>query len=174
MPASVLVAYATRYGSTQEVAEAVGKALRERGLDVELLAASKVRSLDAYRAVVLGAPLYMFHWHADAHHFLSRHRKALTLPGGLRLAIFALGPWHADPKELQDARGQLDKELAKYAWLAPAAVEVFGGKFDPARLDFPYNLIGPLKQMPASDVRDWTAIGAWAGGLPATLLIVSP
>ena len=34
MSASVLVAYATLYGSTQEVAEAVATALRERGLEV--------------------------------------------------------------------------------------------------------------------------------------------
>ena len=169
MPASVLVAYATRYGSTQEVAAAVAAALRERGLEAEVRAASKVRSLEAYRAVVLGAPLYMFHWHADAHRFLSRHRQALTQPGGLRLAIFALGPWHAEPKEIQGARDQLNKELAKYAWLAPVVVEVLGGKFDPARLDFPYSLIGPLKQMPAGDSRDWAAIAAWAGSLAATL-----
>ena len=174
MTASVLVAYATRYGSTQEVAEAVAKALRERGLEVELLAAAKVRSLDPYRAVVLGAPLYMFRWHADAHRFLSRHRKALTPPGGLRLAVFGMGPFHADAKEMQDARGQLDKELAKHAWLRPAAVEVFGGKFDPTRLDFPFSLIGPLKKMPPADVRDWAAIGAWADGLAATLLSPAP
>ena len=173
MPASVLVAYATRYGSTQEVAAAVAVALRERGLDAEVLVASKVRSLEAYHAVVLGAPLYMFHWHADAHHFLARHRKALTPPGGLRLAIFALGPWHAEPKEIQSARDQLDKELAKYPWLAPVAVEVLGGKFDPARLDFPYSLIGLLKQMPAGDSRDWTAIAGWAGGLAASLFTPS-
>ena len=174
MPTSILVAYATRYGSTQEVAEAAAATMRERGLDVDLLPAAKVRSLDTYRAVVLGAPLYMFRWHADAHRFLSRLRKALTPPGGPRVAVFGMGPWHADPKEMQDARGQLDKELAKHAWFRPAAVEVFGGKFDPARLDFPYSLIGPLKKMPAADVRDWAAISTWAGGLAAALLNPAP
>jgi flavorubredoxin len=36
MSASVLVAYATRYGSTQEVAEAVAATLREGGLEVDV------------------------------------------------------------------------------------------------------------------------------------------
>lgn len=58
MSESVLVAYATRYGSTQEVAEAVAATLRERGLEVDIQPMRKVRALAGYSAVVLGAPLY--------------------------------------------------------------------------------------------------------------------
>ena len=166
MSASVLVAYATRYGSTQEVAEAVAATLRERGLEVDLQPMRQVRTLDQYRAVVLGAPLYMFRWHKDALNFLERHRAALT---ARPVAIFALGPFHVDEKEFQGAREQLDKELAKFPWLTPGAIEIFGGKFDPEKLTFPHNLVPALKKMPASDVRDWTAIHAWASDLVAHL-----
>jgi len=72
MPTSVLVAYATRYGSTQEVAEVVAGTLRERGLEVDIQPMRKVQTLAGFRAVVLGAPLYMFRWHKDALRFLSR------------------------------------------------------------------------------------------------------
>jgi menaquinone-dependent protoporphyrinogen oxidase len=164
MSASVLIAYATRYGSTQEVAEAVAATLRERGLEVDIQPMRQVRALDQYRAVVLGAPLYMFHWHKDALHFLARHRQALTQRP---VAIFALGPFHADEKEFQEVREQLDKELAQFPWLTPGAIEIFGGKFDPEKLTFPHNLLPALKKMPASDVRDWTAIRAWASALAA-------
>ncbi len=167
MSASVLVAYATRYGSTQEVADAIAATLRERGLEVDLQPARAVQSLAGYRAVVLGAPLYMFHWHKDALRFLSQHRQALTKrpPEGIRVAIFALGPLNDVEKEWQEVRAQLDKEMGKFPWLTPVAVEIFGGKFDPANLRFPWNLLPALKQMPASDIRDWTAIRAWAGTL---------
>lgn len=164
MSSSVLVAYATRYGSTQEVAEAVAATLRERGLEVDLQPMRQVRTLDQYRAVVLGAPLYMFRWHKDAINFLERHRAALT---ALPVAIFALGPFHAEEKEFQEVRGQLDKELAKFPWLTPKAIEIFGGKFDPEKLTFPHNLVPALKKMPASDARDWTVIRAWASDLAA-------
>ena len=166
MSASVLVAYATRYGSTQEVAEAVAATLRERGLEVELQPMSEVRTLEGYAAIVLGAPLYMFHWHKDALHFLARHRAALT---ARPVAIFALGPFHADEKEFQGSREQLEKELAQFPWLTPVALEIFGGKFDPQKLTFPHNLVPALKKMPASDIRDWTSIRAWASNLAATL-----
>ena len=164
MSALILVAYATRYGSTQEVAEAVASTLRERGLEVDIQPMRQVHTLDQYRAVVLGAPLYMFHWHKDALHFLAQHRAALT---DRPVAIFALGPIHAEEKEFQGAREQLEKELAKFPWLKPAAIAIFGGKFDPQKLTFPHNLVPALKNMPASDVRDWTAIRTWASDLVA-------
>jgi menaquinone-dependent protoporphyrinogen oxidase len=164
MAASVLVAYATRYGSTQEVAEAVATTLCGRGLAVDIQPVRNVQALDQYRAIVLGAPLYMFHWHKDALHFLARHRAALTQRP---VAVFALGPFHAEEKEFQGAREQLDKELAQFPWLTPQAIAIFGGKFDPQKLTFPHNLIPALKNMPASDVRDWTAIRAWSNDLAA-------
>ena len=115
----------------------------------------------------------MFRWHKDALRFLSRHREALT---ERPVAVFALGPTHDpyDEKEWQDSRGQLDKELSKFPWLTPVALEMFGGKYDPAKLRFPDSLIAnlpasPLYQMPASDVRDWTAIRAWASQLAVNI-----
>ncbi|HET8851011.1 MAG TPA: flavodoxin domain-containing protein [Ktedonobacteraceae bacterium] len=164
MSALILVTYATRYGSTQEVAEAVAATLRECGLEVAIQPMRDVRTLEGYRAVVLGASLYMFHWHKDALRFLSRYREAITQRP---VAIFALGPVHADEKEFQGSREQLEKELAKFPWLTPAAIAIFGGKFDPQKLTFPYNLVPGLKNMPVSDVRDWTAIRTWASDLVA-------
>ena len=166
MSAPILVAYATRYGSTQEVAEAIAATLRERGIAVDIAPMHEVRELEGYRAVVLGAPLYMFRWHKDALHFLARHRAALT---ARPVAVFALGPFHADEKEFQAVGEQLEKELAKFPWLTPTAITIFGGKFDPQTLTFPHNLVPALKNMPASDVRDWTAIHAWASNLATEL-----
>jgi len=166
MSTSILVTYATRYGSTQEVAEAVAATLREYELAVDIQPMREVRTLAGYSAVVLGAPLFMFRWHEDALRFLSRHREALM---ERQVAIFALGPVHDpyDEAEWQDSHGQLDKELAKYPWLAPVSLEMFGGKYDPAKLRFPVNLLAGKE--PASDLRDWTAIRAWAGSLAAKL-----
>lgn len=166
MPTRVLIGYATTYGSTREVAEEIAATLRECGLTVDLQPAREVQSLAAYSAVVLGAPLFMFHWHKDALRFLSRHREALAERA---VAVFALGPTHApyDEEEWQSSWTQLDKELSKYPWLTPVALEMFGGKYDPAQLRF------PIKQLagkaPASDLRDWDAIRGWARELAVKL-----
>jgi menaquinone-dependent protoporphyrinogen oxidase len=84
----------------------------------------------------------MFHWHKDAKAFLERHQRALKV---LQVAIFAQGPFHDEEKEWRDVRTQLDQELAKFPWLSPVAREVFGGKFDPAKLRSPLNLIPAMK-----------------------------
>lgn len=166
MTGSILVAYATRSGSTQEVAAAIAETLRAQGLAVDLLPAREVRSLEGYRAVVLGAPFYMFRWHKDALGLLSRHRQALE---SRPVAIFALGPTSLEDVDKPEVRTQLDQVLGKHPWLKPVAAAMFGGKWDPAKLGFPYNLLPALKQVPASDIRDWAAIRAWASELEGKL-----
>jgi len=136
---------------------------------VELLPAREVRTLEGHEALVLGAPLYTAFWHKDAARCLSRHRDALA---GMPVAIFALGPLHNTGQEWQGARDELDQAMAKFPWLTPVALEVFGGRYDPALLRFPDSLFAklpasPLKQMPATDLRDWIAIRAWGSCLAA-------
>jgi menaquinone-dependent protoporphyrinogen oxidase len=157
---SILLAYATRYGSTREVAETVTAALREAGLEVDSQPMQDVKTLDRYAAVVLGAAIYNARWHPDAHHFLSQHQETLRQQP---VVIFALGPLSTGDAAMLRSRRQLAKELEKYPWLKPVAVEVFVGKLDPAKLGFFERF------QPASDHRDWNAIRAWANALPAQL-----
>lgn len=159
--ASVLVAYATKYGSTREVAEAVVAALLEQGVDAVARPAGEVKDLAGFSAVVLGTALYFFRWRRDAHRFLSRNRSALA---NLPVAVFGLGPIEDAPEQFEGARGHLDKGLAKHSWLSPASVAVFGGRLDSAHLRFPDNNPA-VRQMAPRDLRDWDAIGSWARGL---------
>jgi menaquinone-dependent protoporphyrinogen oxidase len=166
MADSILIAYATRSGSTQEVAEKIAATLRESGLTVDVKPVKQVQALDSYRAVVVGAPLYMSDWLKEARDFLSRHRATLTT---VPVAVFALGPTENKEKDWTETRKQFDSVVSKYPWLTPVAADLFGGKFDPAKLTFPYNLIPALRRMPVSDIRDWDAIRTWAENLAVQL-----
>ena len=101
MSTPILVTYATRYGSTQEVAEAVAGTLCEQGLAVDLQPVEDVHTLDGYQAVVLGAPFYIGRWHKDALEFLATHHETLA---ERLVAVFALGPLHDDAQEFQAVR----------------------------------------------------------------------
>ena len=162
----VLVTFATRFGSTAETAQVVAQTLRERGLTVELEPIRCVASAERYSAIVLGAALYMGRLHKDARRFLSAQRGAL---GRIPVALFVPGPVKKREKDWVGVQQQLDKELTRFPWLSPAACHIVGGAFDPAKLGFPFNLFPPLRKMPASDGRDWSAIRAWASDLALRL-----
>ncbi len=144
---NVLVVYATKRGTTGEVAEAVADRRRVDGADVHVTTARAMREpVDGYDLVVIGAPLYSGRWHHHAHRFLRRHRRELAV---MPVAVFGMGPREDVEEDWQGARRQLERALAKHDWLRPAAVAVFGGADKPGR-------------SPRRDLRDWDAIRAWA------------
>jgi len=160
MDGIVLVAYASRHGSTREVAEAVCESLQAEGMRAHLRPASEVRDLTGYGSVVLGGSLYVGRWHGSAHRFLRRHAGALE---ARPLAVFALGPIPKRGEEdWADSRRQLEAALRRHA-VKPVLTEVFGGRIDPTHLVF------PLSKIEAADARDWDAIAAWAASLPVAL-----
>jgi len=151
---NVLVAYATKNGSTQQVADAIAGTMRERDAQVTLLPARAVREpVAGYDLVVLGAPLYSGRWHRDAHRFLRHHRRELS---GVPVAVFGMGPRGGTEDAWRRSRAQLDRALAKRGWLDPLAVTVFGGVDPPGR-----------GKRPRRDLRDWAAIRAWAADVLA-------
>lgn len=150
---NVLVAYATKHGSTQEVAEVVAAGLREYGHAVDVVAAADAESVDGYDLVVLGGALYVGRLHRDAVRFLERHRDALA---ELPFAVFAMGPKTLAASEVAASRSQLERVLERFSELEAVSVAIFGGVIDPADLRF------PLSRLPASDARDWEAVAAWA------------
>jgi menaquinone-dependent protoporphyrinogen oxidase len=156
----ILVAYATKRGSTREVARTITTTLQEQGNRVDLRAASDCNDLSAYRAVVLGGALYMGRWHTDARAFLKRHAIALD---ERPIAIFAMGPQRMDESSVRSARQQVDRALKQTPDVDPVDVTIFGGVIDPNKLRFPFNRMKP------SDARDWDAIRAWAAKLASSL-----
>jgi len=166
MAKRVLVAYASKAGSTQETAEKIAAALKEKVLEIVLSASNDVETLDSVDAVVLGTSIYNAQLHPDAIQFLTRHQAALVrLPVG----VFALGPLSSGAAALQSSRKQLETALKRYPWFKPLDVGVFGGKYDPAdRKGVERLLYGSTTK----DYRNWDAIHDWAAALPASLGIV--
>lgn len=161
MAERILVAYATKHGSTQEVAESIGESLRLHGLEVDVLPARDAGAVGEYAGVVLGGALYMGRWHKDAPRFLHRHRQELA---SVPIAVFGMGPQDVSEAKLTESRAQLERALAQEPEVTPISVAIFGGVVDPAKLSFPFN------KMPALDARDWHAIDAWAEEVAAAVM----
>ncbi|BCY09416.1 flavodoxin domain-containing protein [Actinoplanes sp. L3-i22] len=145
--ARILVAFATRKGSTREVAEMVATVATADGADVVLTPARAVgEPLGQWDLIILGAPLYSGRWHPDARRFLRRHRDEL---GAIPVAVFGMGPRRDDEEAWRSSSDQLGRALARRPWLVPVSVGVFGGADPPGR------------RYPRRDLRDWTAIAEW-------------
>lgn len=91
----VLIAVASKHGSTREIAED----LRTASVAVDLRDAGDVASITGYTAVVLGSGMYAGSWLPDAKHFAEQHRAELAR---LPVWVFSSGPLGADEPQTHD------------------------------------------------------------------------
>jgi len=74
----VLVAVASKHGATQEIAEAIGRVLAERGVGADVMRVDDVTDATGYEAVVLGSAVYMGNWLEPARRFVEDHADELA------------------------------------------------------------------------------------------------
>lgn len=58
MGTKILVAYASRAGSTSEVAEVIGQELCSAGAQVDIRPINEVKNIESYQAVVVGSAIH--------------------------------------------------------------------------------------------------------------------
>jgi menaquinone-dependent protoporphyrinogen oxidase len=152
----VLVASASKHGSTEEIAEAIASVLREHGLEVEVKRMEDVDTLFPYDAYVLGSAVYLDGWLRRATQFVDCHGELIaTRPTWL----FSSGPI-GDPAHVpvQDSFDAADLVRRTHA----RDHRQFGGKLDKAQLSIGERAAAGLLRVPAGDYRQWDAITAWA------------
>jgi menaquinone-dependent protoporphyrinogen oxidase len=174
---NVLVAYASRHGATQGIAERIAKTLETDGLDVTLSAADTLDDVVGYDAFVIGSAAYMGHWLKEAAGFVRRHRAELA---GHPVWFFSSGPvgtQSVTPAGKDMLEASEPKEFAEFARDVPArGQQVFYGAYEPdlkpgSFLERLSNLIPAVKEaLPAGDFRDWPAIEEWAHGIALELM----
>lgn len=165
MSTKILVAYATRTGSTAEVAEAIARRLCEAGLSAEVRPVADVAGLDGYSGAVLGSAIRYSSWLPEMTDFLSANRDALA---AMPVAFYSMHMLSLGDDSAARA------ERAKYTAQAREAVTpvdeaFFAGKIDPERLSLFDRLAVRLVKSPVGDRRDWTRVGEWAAALAPKL-----
>ena len=169
--ARALVAYATKHGSTREIAEAIAAELEESGLTVDCRAAATVSTIAGYDLVVLGSAVYAARWRRDANRLLRRNERELA---NVPFWVFSSGPAGEKPTPPKWAEPQ--KLMARAERMGVREHIVFGGRIPQDPRNFVERAM--LKNTPAEfqDLRDWDEIRSWAAGIarscgfPATTL----
>ena len=166
MPATTLIAYATRSGTTEEVAETIFGALCDEGMTCDLVRMRDAQLIDGFKLAVLGVPLYMGRLLKEFHEFLDENQSVLEK---MPVWVFVLGPVENKPEQFDASRAQAVAQMSKHPWFQPMEVQVFGGCWDLSRMGFPMSLLRmlPAGKVPAMDARDWPTVLQWAEGIAA-------
>lgn len=167
----VLVTYASRTGSTAEVAAAIGKALSESGAQVDVRPMQDVNDIAPYRAVVAGSAIRNSKWLPEAAEFVQAHRAALSQKPFAMFTVCIT---------LAMANTEQYRSVVS-AWVAPVRAQLkplsegfFAGMLDFSKLPLNADTLKlratvALGIFPRDDRRDWNAIRAWAIALKPIL-----
>ena len=167
MTNNVLVAYATKYGATAEIAERIGQTLRTIGTEVDVVPADKAGDPAGYAAVVLGSAVYAGSWRKEAAAWLEAHETVLA---GRPTWLFSSGPTgEGDAAELMKG-WRFPEALQPVAdRIQPRDIAFFHGEIDTKKLNLAEKVLVKGIKAPTGDFRDWDAIEAWAGGIALAL-----
>jgi menaquinone-dependent protoporphyrinogen oxidase len=137
MPKWILVTYASRTGSTAEVAEAIAKTLAEGGEQVDVVPMNEVKDLSLYQSVVVGSAIRGSKWLPEAVRFVQAHQSMLAQK---KVAMFTVCITMAMKNAANYRSGVM-------GWVAPVRL-----------------MVKPLSEE-RGDHRDWDAIRTWAQSL---------
>jgi menaquinone-dependent protoporphyrinogen oxidase len=166
----ILVAYASRAGSTAGVADAIGRALAAGGARVDVRPAREVTDVKPYAAVVAGSAI-QGEWLPEGIEFVRAHRAELARkPFAAFMVCITLAM-----RGGENYRAGLGKKMEPVrALVSPVSEGLFAGMLDldklPAGDRMKMSIPVALGIFPAGDHRDWEKIRAWAEGLRPKLV----
>jgi menaquinone-dependent protoporphyrinogen oxidase len=162
----VLVAYASKRGSTAEIAQAIADELTASGLSVDCAPAGEVRQIKGYDAIVLGSAVYMRRWQGDARHFLRKHSASLAQTP---FWVFSSGPVGEPSSSPKPSWLEPPRVMRHAEKLGVRGHVVFGGRV-------PTEPHGPIERSMVEntpeeyrDLRDWKQIRGWAAEIAAVV-----
>ena len=161
----ILIAYASEFGTTSEVAEAVGDTLCEDGNTVETLWIKNVKDINNYDAVIIGSAILYEKWMPEAREFVKNNQDTLkNMPVAYFITCMALSS--KEDAAMQQAIEYSDKICNLEPQVKPVSVGHFAGVLDYSKLSFLKRTLTKTAmarhKVKEGDYRDWNAIRSWA------------
>lgn len=159
----VLVTAASKHGATHEIAVALGRAIREEGVEVDVVHAEDGPAVGGYGAVVLGSAAYFGKWLDEAVRFVDAHETALR---ALPVWLFSSGPlgWPLKPAAADAVH--VEEIIAR---LEPREHRLLAGELDRHKLGVMERSIVRAVHAPEGDFRNWDEIEAWGRDIAGAL-----
>ncbi|GAA2224692.1 flavodoxin domain-containing protein [Promicromonospora sukumoe] len=163
----VLVAYASKYGATEGIAQRIGETLRGRELEVDVAKCGDVAEVSGYDAYVVGSAAYEFNWRKEARKLVEHNTDQLAAHPVWLFSSGPLGTEKVDKEGKDVLQGAEPKQFKQYAdLLHPRGTQVFRGAYDHDKVHGADRIIawmpGIRDAMPQGDFREWDVIDTWA------------
>lgn len=168
MQGAILITYASRYGSTAEVAEVIAQEVGRTCGVVDVAPVQRVRDLRPYRAVILGSAVRAGRWLPEAIAFLTAQRSLLRLR--FVAGFLTCGLLRVETDDSRSAALQIFHSIRHYAPdFRPLETGLFAGCVPPEAFDNGSRILARQALLEPGDWRNWDAIRAWGGGLACLL-----
>jgi menaquinone-dependent protoporphyrinogen oxidase len=164
---NILVCYATRYGSTVDIAGIIGKELEAACHHVVVSPIADGEDPANYDAIVIGSPLYMGKWLAEVRDFVSRFRFPLN---ERPVAVFSVG-YSLKDRTMEHLKSGEDALVDIRVFITPVSAGFFPGKVDPDRMSAADKAIVTLGGVTPGDFRDEDLVRSWARDLAVESLL---
>jgi menaquinone-dependent protoporphyrinogen oxidase len=161
---NVLVAVASKHGSTMGIGEMIAAELRSLNINAEVRDLTKATEFGPYDAAVIGSAIYMGRWMPEAVTFV-RGQEAALRP--IPVWLFSSGPLGEDRPQSPGDPSHLDELMVT---ARARGHGIFSGRLDKDRLGLGERLIAKTVHAPTGDFRDWDAIREWAHEIGDELL----
>lgn len=159
----VLVAVASKYGGTQEIAYTIGKIISKCGIDTDIKNVEADGDVSAYDAVVLGSAVYHGNWLKSARDFVDKHADELA---SRPTWLFSSGPIGSPSKPADDEQVLVAKILPE---IKAREHRIFSGKLDRSKLNLRERAIVSVVREADGDFRNWGDVFSWAYSIAEAL-----
>lgn len=160
MEIKILVAYASKAGSTAEVAESIGQELRSAGAQVDVCPINKVKDIEKYQAIIIGGAVRAGSWFGKS--FVEKNKSVLSkIPTAYFLVCMNLCV------DTPEKRAETEKYLEPARQIIkPIDEGYFAGKMDYSKLGFLARfVVKNMVKTPEGDFRNWDMIRQWGKDL---------
>ncbi|MBD3347520.1 MAG: flavodoxin [Chitinivibrionales bacterium] len=158
MAEKILVTYASKSGSTAEIAVAISEALRESGYETDIIHVSKVTDVSSYRGVIIGSGIYMGRWLRSAMKFIRKNKTALqSIPVAFFSVCLLMKEDTEENRKTAEAYFDGPKSI-----VSPFETATFAGALEIERLPILYKIIVKSQKEKSADYRNYDNVKKWA------------
>lgn len=159
MQNKTLIAYASKAGSTIEIATYLAEMISRKGIQVDLMPVEKVTDLSEYQSVILGSAIRVGKLLPEAMKFIENYQAELQeRTFGVFIVCMTLNQDTEENRKIVS-----DYLIPVRALVKPASEGMFAGVMDLKKLNLLEKMIMKAMKAPLGDFRNWEKIEAWGG-----------